>query len=137
VPDISYEIHPANIPGTTEFNAFTAQNKNSKTALPICIVQYKITFEPANTTALALLTKEATATAADLVITSTFALTDTAPKIKISFAFTDTVHHNLVGDHVMKLVVSLRDYPTFDYFMKKEFDFKLTITSACATTIFN
>ena len=135
MPDINYEIHPANIPGTTEFNAFSAQNKNLITALPSCIVQYKFTFEPANPTALALLTKEATAI--NLGITSTFTLTDTAPKIKISFAFTDTVHHNLVGDHGMKLVVSLRDYPTFDYFMKKEFDFKLTITSACATTKFN
>ena len=115
MPDINYEIHPANIPGLTEFNV-SARNKSTITALPGCVVQYKFTFGPANPTALALLTKEATAI--NLGISSTFTLTDTiAPKIKISFAFTDTVHHNLVGDHDMKLVVSLKDYPTFDYFM--------------------
>ena len=113
---MSYEIHPANIPATTEFDAFSAP---TPVLTPPCIIQYKFTFDTANPTALALLSKEAT-----------------ADKVKIGFAFGVTEHHNLVGDHDMTLAVSLKDYPSFDYFMKVEFKFKLKITSACTTTKF-
>jgi hypothetical protein len=124
---MSYEIHPANIPATTEFDAFSASPDSS------CIIQYKFTFDTANPTALALLSKEA-ATTTNIVIASAFAFIDTAVKVKIGFAFGVTEHHNLVGDHDMTLAVSLKDYPNFDYFMKVEFKFKLKITSACTTS---
>jgi hypothetical protein len=39
----------------------------------------------------------------------------------------------MVGDHEMKLFVTLRDHPYFDYFIYREYKFKLTITSACDT----
>jgi hypothetical protein len=127
---MSYEIHPANIPATTEFDAFSA----TPVQTPPCIIQYKFTFDTANPIALALLSKEATAT--NLGIVSAFALTDTAVKVKIGFAFSETEHHDLVGDHDITLAVSLKDFPQFDYFLKMEFKFKLKITSACTTTIF-
>jgi hypothetical protein len=131
ITDMSYEIHPANILATTEFDAFSA---TTPVLTPPCIIQYKFTFDTANPTALALLYKEATPT--NIGILSAFALTDTADKVKIGFAFGVTEHHNLVGDHDMTLAVSLKDYPSFDYFMKVEFKFKLKITSACTTTKF-
>jgi hypothetical protein len=36
----------------------------------------------------------------------------------------------------MTLAVSLKDYPTFDYFLEVKFSFKLTITSACTNAVF-
>jgi hypothetical protein len=36
----------------------------------------------------------------------------------------------------MLLAVSLKDYPTFDYFLKIDLQFKLKITSACSDTKF-
>jgi hypothetical protein len=66
VSDMNYEIHPANVPTTTEFNAYSASPAS-------CIIQYKFTFDIANSTALSLLTKEATAT--DLGIASALVLT--------------------------------------------------------------
>jgi hypothetical protein len=47
-----------------------------------------------------------------------------------------TEYHDLLGVHGMTLAVSLKDYPTFDYFLKVDFQFKLTITSACSDTKF-
>jgi hypothetical protein len=75
------------------------------------------------------LTKETTAT--NLGIASAFALTETASKVKIGFVFVGTEYHSLVGVHDMTLAVSLKDYPSFDYFLEVQFNFKLTITSAC------
>jgi hypothetical protein len=110
---MSYEIHPANVPASTEIG-FSALPDSS------CIIQYKYTFNTANSVALSLLTKEATAT--NLGIASALALTETAPQVKIGFAFVGTdVHHNLVGVHDMTLAVSLKDFPQFDYFLKVEF----------------
>jgi len=56
--------------------------------------------------------------------------------VKIGFAFAGTEFHSLEGDHSLKLEVSLKDYPQFDYFLKQTFDFKLTVTSACSKTTF-
>jgi hypothetical protein len=66
VLDLDYQIHPANIEATTEFNAFTA-NPND------CIIQYRFSFDTANPTALSLLTKEAAAI--NLGIASSMVLT--------------------------------------------------------------
>ena len=125
---MNYEIHPANIAATTEFNAFTS-------TVVDCIIQYKFTFDTPNPIALALLSKETTAT--NLEIASAFALTETAVKVKIGFVFPlHEENHNLVGVHDMTLAVSLKDYTSFDYFLKVEFKFKLIITSACTSTSF-
>jgi hypothetical protein len=82
VPDMKFNIHPANIPGTTEFNAFTAVPSD-------CIIQYKFSFDTLNTIALSLLKKEPSATKLSRNIADSLALviTETAPKVKISFAF--------------------------------------------------
>jgi hypothetical protein len=113
VPDMSFEIHPANVPASTEIG-FSASPDSS------CIIQYKYTFDIVNSVALSLLTKEATAP--NLEIASSFTLIETAPQVKIGFAFVGTdVHHNLVGVHDMTLAVSLKDFSEFDYFLKVEF----------------
>jgi hypothetical protein len=67
IPDMSYEIHPVNVPVSTEINAFSA------TPDATCIIQYKFTFDTYNAAALSLLTKEATST--DLGISWSLALT--------------------------------------------------------------
>ena len=56
IPDMSYEIHPANVPTSTEPHTFSASPDAT------CIIQYKFTFDGTNAVALALLTKEALAT---------------------------------------------------------------------------
>jgi hypothetical protein len=109
---MSYEIHPANIPASTEFSFSVTE--------ATCIPQYKITFATTNPLALSLLTKEATAT--NLGITDAFALTDTAASVKIGFIFpAHTDYHQLVGEYDMNLAVTLKDFPEFDYFLKIEF----------------
>lgn len=80
VPDFSYEIHPANIQATTEFNTPTPTPDTT------CVLQFKFTFDPANPTLQSLLTKETT-TSTNLNLASTLTLTETAAKVKIGFKF--------------------------------------------------
>ena len=126
---MDYIIHPANVRTTTEFDAFTVTPDPT-----ICILQYKFSLDTPNSKLLNLLTKEATATNNN--IASALAITDTAPIVKIGFAFAGTEHHDLVGIHGLTMGVSLRDFAVFDHFLKIEFKFKLTITSACSTASF-
>ena len=106
---MSYIIHPANVPGTTEFNSLSITPDST------CIIKYKFTFDTPNAVALSLLTTQATAT--NLGISNAFALTETSPLVKISFAFVGTEYHDLVGVHDLTLKLTLKDHPYFDYFI--------------------
>ena len=106
---MSYVIHPANVPGTTEFNSLSITPDST------CIIKYKFTFDTLNAVAVSLLTTQATAT--NLGISNAFALTETSPLVKISFAFVGTEYHDLVGVHDLTLKLTLKDHPYFDYFI--------------------
>jgi hypothetical protein len=41
-----------------------------------------------------------------------------------------------VGVHDLTLTITLKDFPGFEYFLKTVINFKLTITSACTSTVF-
>lgn len=53
IPDMHYQIHPANIPASTQLDKFEVQPD------PTCIIQYKFTSDTPNPTLIGLLTKEA------------------------------------------------------------------------------
>jgi hypothetical protein len=119
-PDFLYDIHPANVEAKTEINAFVA-------APAACIIQYKYTFDTANPLALGLLLKEAATT--NLGVASAFALTQSTAVSKVKMGFKYPVHfagpeyHALVGVHPMTLEISLKDFPSFDYFLKVAYPF--------------